>query len=236
MQDSGSTDRPQRLTALVVRELARLDIDIAVVSEVCFAEQGSLTEHGAGYTLYWFDKAKDDQRLSGVRFMLKNSVTRRLESLTVGHSDQLMSLRLPLRGDQYATIISVYAPTLQADPMMKEAFYSELRSLLQKTKDTNKIFILGDFNARVGRDHSIWQRVLGWHSIGNCNDNRRLLLALCEEHSLIISNTLFQQKARFKTTWKHLRSKHWHLLDYVLVRQEDVKNVLHTRVMPSADC
>ena len=83
--------------------------------------------------------------------MIRNSITRRLESLPVGHSDRLMSLRLPLQENQFATIISVYAPTLQADPTTKESFYSELRSLLQKTNETDKIFILGDFNARVGR-------------------------------------------------------------------------------------
>ena len=236
MQDSDSADRPQRRSALVARELARLNIDIAAVSEVRFAEQGSLTEQGAGYTLYWSGKAKDDRRLSGVGFMIRNSIISRLDSLLVGHSDRLMSLRLPLLEDQYATIISVYAPTLQADPTTKECFYSELRSLLQKTKDTDKVFIMGDFNARVGRDHTIWPGVLGRHGIGNCNDNGRLLLELCAEHSLTITNTLFQQKARFKTTWKHPRSKHWHLLDYILVRQKDVKDVLHTRVMPSADC
>ncbi|XP_068760068.1 craniofacial development protein 2-like [Montipora capricornis] len=236
MQDSDSADRPQRRSALVARELARLNIDIAAVSEVRFAEQGSLTEQGAGYTLYWSGKAKDDRRLSGVGFMITNSIISRLDSLPVGHSYRLMSLRLPLLEDQYATIISVYAPTLQADPTTKESFYSELRSLLQKTKDTDKVFIMGDFNARVGRDHTIWPGVLGRHGIGNCNDNRRLLLELCAEHSLTITNTLFQQKARFKTTWKHPRSKHWHLLDYILVRQKDVKDVLHTRVMPSADC
>ena len=147
-----------------------------------------------------------------------------------------MSLRLPLLEDQYATIISIYLPTLPADPTTKESFYSELRSILQKTNDTDKVFIMGDFNARVGRDHTIWPGVLGRHGIGNCNDNGRLLLKLCAEHSLTITNTLFQQKARFKTTWKHPRSKHWHLLDYILVRQKDVKDVLHARVMPSADC
>ena len=236
MQDSNTNDRPQRRSVLVARELARLSIDIAAVSEVRFAEQESLTEQGAGYTLYWSGKAKDDRRLSGVGFMIRNSVIRWLESLPVGHSDRLMSLRLPLQENQYATIISVYAPTLQADPTTKESFYSELRSLLQKTKETDKIFILGDFNARVGRDHTIWPGVLGRHGIGNCNDNGRLLLELCAEHSLAITNTMFQQKARFKTTWKHPRSKHWHLLDYILVRQKDVKDVLHTRVMPSADC
>ena len=48
----GSEDRPQRRSALVARELARLDIDIAALSEVRFAEQGSLREDAAGYTLF----------------------------------------------------------------------------------------------------------------------------------------------------------------------------------------
>ena len=45
-------DRPQRRSALVARELARLDIDTDALSEVRFAEQGSLTEDGACYTLF----------------------------------------------------------------------------------------------------------------------------------------------------------------------------------------
>ena len=58
----------------------------------------------------------------------------------------------------------------------------------------------------------------------------------CSEHQLVITNTLFQQKDRFKATWRHPRSKQWHLLDYVLTRRHDTRDVLHTIVMPSADC
>ena len=78
--------------ALVARELARLDIDIAAFSEVRFAEQGSLLEDGAGYTLFWSGKNKDERRLSGVGFMIKTSIARKLQNLPVGHSDRIMSL------------------------------------------------------------------------------------------------------------------------------------------------
>ncbi len=98
----------------------------------------------------------------------------------------------------------------------------------------NKLIILGNFNARVGRDHDLWKGIIGRHGIGNCNDNCRLLFEFCSE--LIITNSLFKQKDRFKATWKHHRSKHWPLLDYILTRQSDMQDVLHTRVMPSADC
>ena len=69
MQDS--ENRPQRRSALFAKELARLDIDIAALSEVRFAEQGSLREDGAGYTLFWSWRNKDERRLSGVGFMIK---------------------------------------------------------------------------------------------------------------------------------------------------------------------
>ncbi|WP_294059547.1 hypothetical protein, partial [Thiolapillus sp.] len=147
-----------------------------------------------------------------------------------------MSLRLPIQDNKFATVLSVYAPTLQAETGVKEAFYRDLHNLLQQVDSKDKLLILGDFNARVGRDFELWKGVLGRHGIGNCNDNGRLLLEFCSEHQLVITNTLFQQKDRFKATWRHPRSKHWHLLDYVLTRQHDTRDVLHTRVMPSADC
>ena len=88
----------------------------------------------------------------------------------------------------------------------------------------------------MGRDSELWKEVLGRHGIGNCNDKRLLLLKFCSKHELVITDTLFQQDDRFKATWRHSRSKHWHFLDYVLTRQHDTRDVLHTRVMPSADC
>nr|XP_054757380.1 uncharacterized protein LOC129263494 [Lytechinus pictus] len=125
---------------------------------------------------------------------------------------------------------------LFADPAEKDMFYSELRRLLQSTPADDKLLILGDFNARVGQDDVAWKGVLGRHGVGKCNDNGRLLLELCMEQQLVITNTVFQQKDSLKTTWMHPRSKHWHLIDYVLVRGRDLNDILHTRVMPSAEC
>ena len=105
MQDS--EDHPQRRSVLVARDLDRLDIDIAALSEVRFAERGSLREDGAGYTLFWSGRDKDERRLSGVGFMIKTSIARKLQNLPVGHSDRIMSLRLPIQNKKFATVLSV---------------------------------------------------------------------------------------------------------------------------------
>ena len=236
MLDTAESNRPQRRSALVARELSRLNIDIAALSEVRFPDTGSLKEQGADYTLYWSGKPQGERRLSGVGFMIKNNLASKLETLPTGHSDRIISMRLPLRKEQFVTLFGIYAPTLQADPADKDKFYSDLRKLVRNTPANDKVVILGDFNARVGRDSEAWKGVLGKHGVGNCNDNGRLLLEFCAELQLLITNTIFQQKDSHKTTWMHPRSKHWHLIDYIIVRQRDHRDVFHTRVMPSAEC
>ena len=53
----------------------------------------------------------------------------------------------------------------------------------------------------------------------------------CAEHRLLITNTTFRMKDKHKTSWMHPRSKHWHLIDYVITRQRDRADVLPTRAM-----
>ena len=91
----------------MARELARLDIDIAALSEVRFAEQDSLMEVGAGCTLFWSGKNKDERRLSEVGFMLNTSIARKLQNLPVGQSDCIMFLRLPIQDNKFGTVLSV---------------------------------------------------------------------------------------------------------------------------------
>ncbi|KAI8792555.1 craniofacial development protein 2 [Biomphalaria glabrata] len=156
------------------------------------ASQGSLTERWAGYTLYWSGRGPEEHRQSGVAFMVKQSLTKKLLDIPVGHSDRLMSLRLPLDGTTYVIIISAYAPTLLEEPETKERFYADLRRVLCKVDTTDKLIIMGDFNAQVRNDYSAWPGVLGRHGIGNYNG--RLLLELCSIAKLAITNAIFQQK------------------------------------------
>ena len=105
-----SEDRPQRRSALVARELTWLDIDIAALSEV----HRTRLPHGGWsrlHILFWSGKNKDERRLSGVGFMIKTSIARKLQNFPIRHSDRLMSLRLPIQNNKFATVLKCVRTT-----------------------------------------------------------------------------------------------------------------------------
>ena len=75
---------------IVAHELSRFNINTTALSEVHLADEGSLMEHSAGYTLYWSGKQSTERRLSGVGLMVRNSIASKLERLPTGNSDCIM--------------------------------------------------------------------------------------------------------------------------------------------------
>nr|VZI37698.1 unnamed protein product [Spirometra erinaceieuropaei] len=211
-------------------------MDIAILSETRFSEQGQLEEVGAGYTFFWSGRPKAERRDAGVAFAIRNDIVGRLPCLQQGINDRLMSLRLPLRrGGKFATIISAYAPPMSSpDAAARDKFYEDLHALLATVPKADKLIVLGDFNARVDKDHTAWREVLGLHGLRGSNDNGLLLLRTCAEHRLILTNTFFCLPEREKATWRHPRSRQWHLLDYVLVRRRDQRDVLVAKAIAGA--
>ncbi|XP_047498459.1 uncharacterized protein LOC125045298 [Penaeus chinensis] len=135
-----------------------------------------------------------------------------------------------------ATIISVYAPTLFSTPEDKDQFYGALDDIISRTPSTDTLYLLGDFNARVGADHEAWLSCLGAYRRGKINDNGQRLLELCCYHALCVTNTFFPCKKIHQVSWRHPRSRHWHQLDLVLTRRKDLASVLLSRTYHSADC
>ena len=202
------TSRPERGTVLVAREPQRYRVYIAALSETRIENEGSLREKRGDYTFLWKGKPQADNRIHGVRFTIRTALLRSMPVLTVGINEHLMKLGIPLSRIRYLTIISAYAPTLTSLDDAKEQFHEQFDQVIRSTPPSDKLVILGDFNARVGRNYSSWEGVLGRHGVGKINDNGLLLLSKCAEHSLFITSTLFRMADKYKTTWMHPRSKH----------------------------
>ena len=111
--DSAWSDRPQRRTALAVgRELGRYGIQIVALSETRFADAGEIKKVGAGYIFFWSGRKSEERREAGVGFAIKTELVGKLSGLPKGINDRLMTLRLPLSGNEHATIVSAYAPPM----------------------------------------------------------------------------------------------------------------------------
>ena len=100
---------------------------------------------------------------------------------------------------------------------------------------SERIYLLGDFNARVGASQESWPNIPGHHSIENMDENGQRLLELCRYHNLCVTNTYFQNKTWHKAFWRHPRSNHWHQLDLVIARCDSLNSVCNTTVYYSDD-
>ena len=81
--------------------------------------------------------------------------------------------------NSHVTFTSAYAPTMAYLDQAKEEFYEQLDHAIQSVTHSDKLFLLGDFNARAGSDHTTSYKVFGHHGIGKENPNGTLLLTLC---------------------------------------------------------
>ena len=167
--------------------------------------------------------------------MIKFQIMQKLENLPKGISHQLMTLQLSF-GHKCATVISTYTSNMTNLEEVKNRFYDELDTVIKAVRKSDKLLLLSNFNARVGSDHHPWNRVIGSQGVGKCNSNGLLLLQLCSTYNLVITNTLFHLLTCNKTSWMHPRSKHWHLIDYVITRKKDAKDIRVTKAMCGVDC
>lgn len=236
MLDRTEACRPERRSAIIANELRKYSIDVAALSEVRFPGCGSIREEAAGYTIFWSGKPPTEPKQAGVAIAISNIIVSQMDEEPKAVNDRIISLRLPLKHKRHCTIISVYAPTMTNPPEIIDRFYDELSQVLKDIPNADKIILLGDFNARVGSDQHIWPKVLGKFNSGRVNSNGEILLALCSEHQLAITNTYFNHRPSHKNSWMHPRSKQWHLIDFVITRQRDIQDFHNTRAMRGANC
>ena len=99
-------------------------------------------------------------------------------------------------------VIQAYAPTSNAEEAEVERLYEDLQDLLEITPKKDVLFIIGDWNAKVGSQET--PGVTGKFGLGIQNEARQRLIEFCQENALVIVNTLLQQhKRRLYSTSGH---------------------------------
>ena len=97
------------------------------------------------------------------------------------------------------TVIQAYDPTSNAEEAEVEWFYEDLQDLLELTPPKKVLFIIGDWNAKVGSQET--PGVTGKFGLRVWNEAGQRLIEFCQENALVRANTLFQQHKRRLYTW-----------------------------------
>ena len=97
------------------------------------------------------------------------------------------------------TVTQVYALTSNAEEAEVERFYEDFQDLLERTPKKDVLFIIGDWNAKVGSQGT--PGVTGKFGLGKWNEAGQRLIEFCQENALVIADTLFQQHKKRLYTW-----------------------------------
>ena len=112
------------------------------------------------------------------------------------------------------TVIQVCTPTSNAEDTEVERFYEDLQDLVELTPKKDVLFIIGDWNAKVGSEET--PGVTGKFGLEMQNEAGQRLIEFCQENALVTANTLFQQHKRRLYTWTSPDSQHHNQIDYIL--------------------
>ena len=103
-------------------------------------------------------------------------------------------------------VIQACAPTSNTEETEVEQFYEDLQDLLELTPKKDVLFSIGDWNAKVGSQET--PGITGKSGLGVQNEAGQRLIEFCQENTLVIANTLFQQHKRRFYTWTSPDGQH----------------------------
>ena len=149
--------------------------------------------------LLLFSGRDDGVRAEGVGIVLSKNIKNSLISVTPV-TERILTARLSSKQLNVSVLVA-YAPTELADKVSKDNFYKTLTDTYALLPAQDIKLLMGDMNARVGRNSDAWNGVIGNHSFHSAdNNNGTRLLDLCALNSLCIGGTMFQHKDIHKAT------------------------------------
>ena len=169
---------------VVKQEMARVNVNILGISELKRTGMGEFNSDDH----YIYYCGQESLRTNGVALM----VNKRVRNAVLGcnlKNDRIISVYF--QGKPFnITVIQVYAPISNAEEAEVELFYEDLQDLLALTPPKDVLFIIGDWNAKVGSQEI--PGVTSKFSLAVQNEAGHRLTAFCPKNALVIANTLFQ--------------------------------------------
>ena len=114
-------------------------------------------------------------------------------------------------------VIQAYAPTSNAEEAEVEQFCEDLQDLLELTPKKDVLFIIGDWNAKIGSQETPGET--GKFGLGVQNEAGQRLIEFCQENAMVIANNHFQQHKRRLYIWTSPDGQYQNQIYYILCSQ-----------------
>ena len=185
---------------VVKQEMARVNVDILGISKLKWNGMGAFNSDDQ----YIYYCGQESLRRNGVAII----VNKRVQNVVLGcNLKNNRRISVYFQGKSInITVIQVYVLTSNTEEAEIEQSYEDLQVLLELTLKNDVLFTIGDWNAKVGSQET--PGVTGKFGLGVQNEAGQRLTEFCQENTLIITNTLFQQHKRRLYTWTSPDSEH----------------------------
>lgn len=214
----------------VFKELQKMKVDICILTET--KKKGRGTETIGDYIHIYSGVKKDTRAKRGVSIAIHKTLKKSIKSWEE-IDEQIIKLELEKNGRQIV-ILGIYAPSDQSEVLLKDQFYQKLADLLAGIKNGKELFLLGDFNARTGKEQNSLE--VGKYGEQITNENGTRLIELCQTFSMKIMNGFFPHKNIHKYTWVQPTRGLQSIIDYVIQRKNSKLQITDIRVHRGPEC
>ena len=191
----------------LIEDFINYKIDILCIQETHLQESDieELKSNKTGNKYHLYKSGNGKKSRNGVGFLVNSN--RNIDFQPI--NDRICQLTTTIANQSHNLIvICAYAPTLENStkkPELRENFYDQLDSVIQKINSRDVLIVGGDFNAICGKhtskDFPEYQDTVGKYSKGTINDNGYSLLQFAKNNNMRLSNTMFKHKPAHITTW-----------------------------------
>ena len=212
----------------VKQEVVRVNIDNLGISELKWKGMGKF--NWDDHYIYYY--GQESLRRNGVAL----KVNKRVWNAVLGCSLKNDRINLvSFQGKLFNfSVIQVYAPTTNAKEAEVNWFYEDLQDLLPLTSKTDVLLITEDWKAKAGSQEM--PGATGKFGLAVQNEARQRLTEFCQENTIVIAKTLYQQHKRWLYTWPSPDGQYWNQIDNILCSQRWRSSIQSAKTRPGADC
>ena len=217
----------------VANEMRRYNIEVLGIAECRWNCSGMITLATKEKIIYSGHAEENHDHTLGVAIMMTENAAKSLMEWEPV-SERIITARFNSKGRKL-TLIQCYAPTNNAEEKDKEEFYKLLQATVDKAPNRDIKILMGDLNAKIGKENLGKELIMGTEALGEINENGELFTDFCAFNDLVIGGSVFKHKNIHKETWISPDGKTRNQIDYITIDRKWRRSLQDARTMRGAD-